>query len=122
NVAGVLTESDDGLLIRHAALVSIGVTKLIDSDDLIVGPDRLFVALELVVARDAVFLEIRNQSDDRPRTLLALRELGDALDHRVRASARELTDESEVARLAPQIAGPNGLLLVSKQIEVSFRH
>jgi hypothetical protein len=64
----------------------------------------------VTVTSDAVTFEVGEQRDHGARALLGLLELGDVLDHRVRALAEELVDEGHVARGLPRVHRPDGLL------------
>ena len=122
HIAGVFAEGDDGLLVGHATFVAVGVTDLVDTDDLIEGLHRLFVAFQGAVTGNAVAFEVGQQGDDCAGALLRLLQLGDVLDDAVGVGAGELVDEGVVAGLAPQVFRPRGLLLVGEQGKVSQTH
>ena len=122
HVAAVATELDDGLLVGHAAFVAVGVTQLVDADDLVKGLHRFFVAFQRAVARHAVAGQVGQQRDDCAGALLGLLQLGDVLNQAVRALAQEAVDEGVVAGLFPQVHRPDGLLLGRQEPEIGECH
>ena len=118
HVAAVVAELDDRLLVGHAAFVAVGVAQLVDTDHLIVRLHRLFVAFQRTVTGNAVAFEVGQQRDDCAGALLGLFQLGDVLDHGVRAIAEELVHEGIVPGHAPRVHRPDGLLLVGEQCKI----
>ena len=84
--------------------------------------ESFFVAFQRAVTDDAVTFEIGQQRQDGARTFLGLGQLGDVLDHRVRAFAHEARGEGAVAGEFPKFAGPGGQLVCGEQTKVCNSH